>query len=201
MNRNLVITGAQLLGGADIAIEDGVIVEIGAGLTRSGARVIDAAGLVALPGLVDLHTHLREPGFEASETVLTGTQAAAAGGFTAVFAMPSAVPARSVPASVASSVYATPCHADTQTPARISIAASKTGQWTAPSAVAIPSTTNDAHATIVDTRRYVRRLRCRSVWRPLQTRIAIAPIWSVAIVVLIAVRPKCAATAPMRPAR
>ncbi len=94
MNRNLVITGAQLLGGdsADIAIEDGVIVEIGAGLTRSGARVIDAAGLVALPGLVDLHTHLREPGFEASETVLTGTQAAAAGGFTAVFAMPNTQP-------------------------------------------------------------------------------------------------------------
>jgi len=94
VNRNLVITGAQLLGGdsADIAIEDGVIVEIGAGLTRSGARVIDAAGLVALPGLVDLHTHLREPGFEASETVLTGTQAAAAGGFTAVFAMPNTQP-------------------------------------------------------------------------------------------------------------
>jgi dihydroorotase len=94
VNRNLVITGAQLLGddSADIAIEDGVIVEIGAGLTRSGARVIDAAGLVALPGLVDLHTHLREPGFEASETVLTGTQAAAAGGFTAVFAMPNTQP-------------------------------------------------------------------------------------------------------------
>ena len=49
--------------------------------------MIDAAGLVALPGLVDLHTHLREPGAEQSETVLTGTRAAAAGGFTAVFAM------------------------------------------------------------------------------------------------------------------
>ncbi|MGB3373722.1 MAG: amidohydrolase family protein, partial [Microbacterium sp.] len=90
MSQTLVIAGVQLLGreSADIVIENGVIAEIGSGLSRSGARVIDAAGLVALPGLVDLHTHLREPGFEASETVLTGTRAAAAGGFTAVFAMP-----------------------------------------------------------------------------------------------------------------
>lgn len=60
----------------------------------SGAAdlVIDAEGLVALPGLVDLHTHLREPGFEQSETVLTGSQAAAAGGFTAVFAMANTMP-------------------------------------------------------------------------------------------------------------
>ena len=94
MNETLVITGAQLLGAesADIMIEDGRIAEIGTGLTRSGARVIDAAGLVALPGLVDLHTHLREPGYEASETILTGTRAAAAGGFTAVFAMPNTSP-------------------------------------------------------------------------------------------------------------
>ncbi|PKI92937.1 dihydroorotase [Actinomycetales bacterium SN12] len=94
MSQTLVIAGVQLLGreSADIVIENGVIAEIGTGLSRSGARVIDAAGLVALPGLVDLHTHLREPGFEASETVLTGTQAAAAGGFTAVFAMPNTQP-------------------------------------------------------------------------------------------------------------
>ncbi|MEV8219492.1 dihydroorotase [Microbacterium sp. NPDC077391] len=94
MSQTLVIAGVQLLGrdSADIVIENGVIAEIGTGLTRSGARVIDAAGLVALPGLVDLHTHLREPGFETSETVLTGTRAAAAGGFTAVFAMPNTQP-------------------------------------------------------------------------------------------------------------
>jgi dihydroorotase len=60
--------------------------------SAAGARVIDADGLVALPGLVDLHTHLREPGYEASETVLSGTRAAAAGGFTAVFAMPNTSP-------------------------------------------------------------------------------------------------------------
>ena len=56
------------------------------------ATRVDAAGLRALPGLVDLHTHLREPGFEQSETVLTGSRAAAAGGFTAVFAMANTVP-------------------------------------------------------------------------------------------------------------
>ena len=94
MTETLVIEGAQLLGrdSADIVIENGVIAEIGTGVSRSGARVIDANGLVALPGLVDLHTHLREPGFEQSETVLSGTRAAAAGGFTAVFAMPNTQP-------------------------------------------------------------------------------------------------------------
>ncbi|WP_136033688.1 dihydroorotase [Microbacterium sp. PF5] len=94
MSETLVITGARLLGAesADLIIEDGRIAEIGSGLSRAGARVIDAAGLIALPGLVDLHTHLREPGYEASETILSGTRAAAAGGFTAVFAMPNTSP-------------------------------------------------------------------------------------------------------------
>jgi dihydroorotase len=94
VKQTLVITGARLLGGdsADIVVEHGVITDVGTGLSRSGARVIDAAGLIALPGLVDLHTHLREPGFETSETVLSGTRAAAAGGFTAVFAMPNTQP-------------------------------------------------------------------------------------------------------------
>ncbi|GAA2181499.1 dihydroorotase [Leucobacter tardus] len=59
---------------------------------REGERVIEADGLVALTGLVDLHTHLREPGFEQSETVLTGTRAAAAGGFTTVFPMANTSP-------------------------------------------------------------------------------------------------------------
>jgi len=77
---------------ADIVVSGGVIDEIGTGLTRAGARVIDADGLIALPGLVDLHTHLREPGYEASETILTGSRAAAAGGYTTVFAMPNTSP-------------------------------------------------------------------------------------------------------------
>lgn len=84
---NTIIRGASILGvdTADILIEDGRIAEVGS-VTASG-REIDARGLVALPGLVDLHTHLREPGGEQAETVQTGSQAAAKGGFTAVFAM------------------------------------------------------------------------------------------------------------------
>ncbi|SEC22703.1 dihydroorotase [Paramicrobacterium humi] len=90
----IIITGATLADGTrtDIRVTDGRIAELGTGLSASGARVIDADGLLALPGLVDLHTHLREPGYEQSETVLTGTQAAAAGGFTAVFAMANTSP-------------------------------------------------------------------------------------------------------------
>lgn len=91
---HLVFTGAKLPGGsiADIRVLDGVIAEIGSRLDSAGAQSIDVAGLQVLPGLVDLHTHLREPGFEASETVLTGTQAAASGGFTTVFAMANTSP-------------------------------------------------------------------------------------------------------------
>ena len=64
-----------------------MIAEVGSGLSAPGATEVDADGLVALPGLVDLHTHLREPGREDAETVHTGSQAAARGGFTAVHAM------------------------------------------------------------------------------------------------------------------
>ena len=80
----------------DVAITDGVISAIGVGLARIDAarrRVIDGRGLVLLPGLVDLHTHLREPGREDAETVETGSEAAALGGYTAVFAMPNTDPA------------------------------------------------------------------------------------------------------------
>lgn len=90
----LLIRGAALLGGApaDLRVRQGVIVDRGSLSAEAGERVIDAEGLVALPGLVDLHTHLREPGGEASETVLTGTRAAAAGGFTVVHAMANTSP-------------------------------------------------------------------------------------------------------------
>jgi dihydroorotase len=84
-----VVKGARILGdeALDVVLDDGVVVEVGPGLSRAGAQVIDAEGLVLLPGLVDLHTHLREPGREDAETVETGTAAAAVGGFTAVHAM------------------------------------------------------------------------------------------------------------------
>jgi len=90
----ILVRGASLPDGttADLLIDEGIVAERGSGLSRSGAEVIDADGLLALPGLVDLHTHLREPGFEQSETVLTGTRAAASGGFTAVFAMANTSP-------------------------------------------------------------------------------------------------------------
>lgn len=85
----LVVKGADLLGQgrADLVIEDGVLTSVGTASAPAGARVIDADGLVALPGLVDLHTHLREPGREDAETIASGSRAAAMGGFTAVFAM------------------------------------------------------------------------------------------------------------------
>ncbi|MPZ60206.1 MAG: dihydroorotase [Propionibacteriales bacterium] len=89
-----LIRGASVLGGepADLLLRDGVIAELGPGLSAAGAEIVDADGLVALPGLVDLHTHLREPGREDAETVLTGTQAAARGGFTTVHAMANTEP-------------------------------------------------------------------------------------------------------------
>ena len=70
-----------------IGIANGVITELSKKATKSYENVLDGSGCVALPGLVDLHTHLREPGREDAETVLTGTRAAARGGYTAVFAM------------------------------------------------------------------------------------------------------------------
>ncbi len=84
-----LIRNAQILGGdpVDLLVAEGVIAGAGTDLDASGAEVIDATGLIALPGLVDLHTHLREPGREDAETVESGTRAAALGGFTAVHAM------------------------------------------------------------------------------------------------------------------
>ena len=89
---SLLIEGASLFGQerADLLVADGIIAAVGPEATRAapaGTEVLDAQGLVALPGLVDLHTHLREPGREDAETVLTGSRAAARGGFTAVLAM------------------------------------------------------------------------------------------------------------------
>ncbi|WP_295845507.1 dihydroorotase [uncultured Microbacterium sp.] len=92
--QTLLVRGARVEGqdATDLLVRDGIIAETGSGLSHAGATVVDADGLLALPGLVDLHVHLREPGYEASETILTGSRAAAAGGFTTVFAMPNTSP-------------------------------------------------------------------------------------------------------------
>ena len=84
---SLLISGVRLADGTvtDVAVHDGLIVPV-SDLPADAERV-DGDGLLALPGLVDLHTHLREPGREDAETVATGTAAAARGGYTAVFAM------------------------------------------------------------------------------------------------------------------
>ena len=72
---------------ADILVENGVIAAIGQNLQANQAEVYDATGLIVAPGLIDIHTHLREPGQEAKEDFHSGTQAAAAGGFTRVVTM------------------------------------------------------------------------------------------------------------------
>lgn len=76
----------------DILVEDGKVVEIAPVIEAATATVVDAAGLVVTPGLIDLHIHLREPGLEAKEDIISGTQAAAAGGFTTVACMPNTKP-------------------------------------------------------------------------------------------------------------
>ena len=81
---------------ADLHLAEGAVAEVGPGLAAADAEVVDASGLLALPGLVDLHTHLREPGREDTETVETGTRAAALGGFTAVHAMANTDPVADV---------------------------------------------------------------------------------------------------------
>ncbi|MEU1498600.1 dihydroorotase [Streptomyces sp. NPDC005732] len=102
----ILIRGAKVLGGEpqDVLIDGDVIAEVGTGLSAEGAEVVEADGKVLLPGLVDLHTHLREPGREDSETVLTGTRAAASGGYTAVFAMANTFPVADT-AGVVEQVY------------------------------------------------------------------------------------------------
>src|SRR5918994_1251061 len=78
---------------ADVRVHDGIIAAVGALDPDPTERIIDVAGLVVAPGLIDVHVHLREPGHEWKETIGSGTAAAAAGGFTTVFCMPNTEPA------------------------------------------------------------------------------------------------------------
>ena len=105
--RPLLLRGIRPYGAGDLVdllVRDGVIAELSSGVDGAGAEVIDGGGLVALPGLVDLHAHLREPGREDAETIATGSAAAALGGYTAVFAMANTDPVADT-AVVAEYVY------------------------------------------------------------------------------------------------
>ena len=94
MSAHLLIQGGTISDGSqvDIEINGGKIVAMGPGLNAAVAQTIDASGRVVLPGFVDLHTHLREPGKENSETIATGSLAAARGGYVAVSAMANTLP-------------------------------------------------------------------------------------------------------------
>jgi dihydroorotase len=76
----------------DILVDDGMVKEMGKGLKAPGAETIDAKGLLVVPGLIDMHVHLRDPGLEYKEDIVSGTKAAAAGGFTSVACMPNTKP-------------------------------------------------------------------------------------------------------------
>jgi dihydroorotase len=95
----LLLRGGRLVdpaagrdGRFDVLLRDGLVAEVGERLEAGDARVFDASRLLVLPGFIDLHAHLREPGREYAETIQTGLRAAAAGGFTAVCAMPNTTP-------------------------------------------------------------------------------------------------------------
>jgi dihydroorotase len=91
-NGRVIDPAAGRDGAADVLVENGKIAAVGNDLNVVGAEVLDASGLVVAPGFIDIHVHLREPGFEHAETIETGARAAAAGGFTTVCAMPNTSP-------------------------------------------------------------------------------------------------------------
>src|SRR6185437_4614041 len=98
MTRWLVKGGRVVLPGSvdriqDVLIENGVVTAIDYRGDGLGVETLNAAGCVVCPGFIDIHTHLREPGFEHKETIATGARAAAGGGFTTVCCMPNTNPA------------------------------------------------------------------------------------------------------------
>ena len=89
----------------DLLLEDGRIVGAGGHITVEGAETVDCTGLTAAPGLVDMHVHLRDPGFTQKEDILSGCRAAAAGGVTTLLCMPNTRPAVDEPDTVALLTY------------------------------------------------------------------------------------------------
>ena len=87
-NGRVIDPAQQLDTIADVLISDGNIRTIGQNLTAPGADLFDATGCVVAPGFYDIHVHLREPGFEDSETIASGAQCALVGGFTTICCMP-----------------------------------------------------------------------------------------------------------------
>jgi len=88
----LVDPAAKFEGIADVLVEGGKVVEVKPNIKNDDAKVIDAKGKIVVPGLIDIHTHLREPGHEEEETIESGTKAAAHGGVTTIFCMPNTHP-------------------------------------------------------------------------------------------------------------
>lgn len=104
MRKLLIKNGSVVTGGktvkSDILIENGKVVKIAEGVSAAGAEIIDAAGLTVMPGFVDMHVHLREPGQEYKEDIESGAKAAVKGGVTALACMPNTVPVLDNPALV-----------------------------------------------------------------------------------------------------
>ena len=96
-NGRIIDPANQIDTTGDLLICDGKIDRIGDRIETEASQTVDASGLVVTPGLVDMHVHLREPGFEHKETIASGTRAAAAGGFTSVVCMANTNPVADSP--------------------------------------------------------------------------------------------------------
>ncbi|NLA76445.1 MAG: dihydroorotase [Clostridiales bacterium] len=99
-NARIIYPVGSIGSAGDILVRDGIIAEMGSGITDSAAQTIDASGLVAAPGFLDMHTHLRDPGFTDKEDIISGCEAAAAGGVTALAAMPNTSPVADSPDTI-----------------------------------------------------------------------------------------------------
>ncbi len=96
-NGRVIDPASKRDGLADVLLQDGRVAVVESGLEASDAEIFDATGKIVTPGFIDMHVHLREPGFEHAETIETGSRAAAAGGFTSICCMPNTSPVNDCP--------------------------------------------------------------------------------------------------------